>query len=47
MYVIQDNQADMEMATECLSAYLERDLADSKDEFQKLKVDVLDKAKYV
>jgi ariadne-1 len=44
--IFEANQADMEMTTECLSGYLEQDLADNKDEFQKLKVEVLDKSKY-
>ena len=39
----QDNQGDLEMATECLSEYLETDV--TKAAFQKLKVDVLDKSK--
>ena len=39
----QDNQGDLEMATERLSEYLETDV--TKAAFQKLKVDVLDKSK--
>ena len=39
----QDNQGDLEMATECLSEYLERDI--TKDTLTNMKTMVQDKTK--
>jgi len=42
-YIFEDNQRDLEMATEMLSEYLERDL--SKDSLSDMKIFVQDKTK--
>ena len=41
----QDNQGDLEMATECLSEYLERDI--TEDTLSNMKTMVQDKTKLV
>ena len=43
--IFEDNQSDLEMATELLSEYLERDI--TKDSIANIKVFVQDKTKYV
>ena len=40
---VQDNQGDLEMATECLSEYLERDI--TEDTLSNIKIMVQDKTK--
>lgn len=42
-YYEQDNQGDLEMATEMLSEYMERDITNSS--LQDLKIIVMDKTK--
>lgn len=44
--IFEENQKDLELATEQLSEYLERDLPDSLDEIQVVKQKVQDKLRY-
>jgi ariadne-1 len=44
MLIFEDNQSDLEISTECLSGYLERELTDVA--LTDLKIQVQDKSKY-